>query len=63
MATVEQTANELLVGLGRHAEERLRAEWVCRRQRVGNGFVLALLIGVQLAWVTALVYAAYVFIA
>jgi hypothetical protein len=62
MATVEQTADELLVGLGPYAEERLPVVWVRRRERARNGFVLALLIGVQVAWLAALAYGAYAFI-
>ena len=62
MTTIETTADERFVGLGAHAEERLPAEWARRRQRAGNGLVIALLTSVQLAWLAALAYAAYIVI-
>ena len=60
MTSIEH-ANESLVGLGPDAETRLPAEWVERRQRLSNAFAIAVLLAIQLAWMTILMYAAYEF--
>jgi len=62
MASLETPADAPLVGLGPQAETRLPAAWPERRRRMGNGLVITLLVGLQLAWVGLLLYAAYFFI-
>jgi hypothetical protein len=62
MASVETPADTQLVGLGPGAETRLPASLLEARRRIGNGLVIALLVGIQLAWVGLLLYAAYFFI-
>jgi hypothetical protein len=63
MASVETTADAQLVGLGRDAETQLAAAWLERRRRMGDGLVIVLLVAVQAAWFSSLLYAAYFFIA
>jgi hypothetical protein len=61
MTSVEH-ADESLVGLGPNAETRLPVEWVERRKRAGNVFVIGVLAAIQLVWIAGLLYAAYFFI-
>jgi hypothetical protein len=53
---------EPLVGLGPAAETRLSAEWARRRNVAHDVLVIGLLVGIQVAWLAALAYAAYVFL-
>ena len=62
MGSVETPVEGLLVGLEAEAESRLPATWLKRRERTRNMLVIALLVGLQLAWVGLLLYAAYFFI-
>jgi fatty acid desaturase len=61
MAAVDPAAEQLFVGL-EDAETHLPERWMKRRERLENAAVIAFIVAVQLAWLAAFVYAAYLFV-
>jgi hypothetical protein len=62
MTVVETAADDAFVGLDEGAETRLPARVLDLRERLGNAAVVAVLVGVQVAWLAVFVYAAYLFL-
>jgi hypothetical protein len=62
MTVMETAADDAFVGLDAGAESRLPARVVDMRARLGNAAVVAILVGVQIAWLAVFVYAAYLFL-
>lgn len=63
MTVVEPTSEELFTGLGRHAETLLPPQWQERKEHLARAALDGLVLAVELAWVAALGYAAYRFVA
>jgi hypothetical protein len=62
MTVAEPTSEELFAGLGKHAETHLPPAWSARMERIGTAAIDLVVALVQIAWVAALVYAAYRFL-
>jgi hypothetical protein len=61
MLALDTTSDDVLVGLGPEAEIQ-HERWANFTGRTTGRSVIAVLLGVQLVWICALLYAAYVFI-